>query len=65
VSQSFQVAPFDYGYEYDNKSSYIADDTITKYNSYKGGIYQQAVSGVSDVPDDSYNGTGYAVYGET
>jgi len=64
VSQSAQVAPFDYDYQFDNTSTEIYDTTITQYNSYLGGIYQQAVSGVTDVPSTVYSGNGFAVYGE-
>jgi hypothetical protein len=33
------------------------------YNTYKGGPYQQAISVVSDLPNTSYNGTGFSTYG--
>ncbi|KAI5481391.1 glycoside hydrolase family 16 protein [Pseudohyphozyma bogoriensis] len=67
ASQSFQVAPFDANYDYGNSS---ADVTIyaaskTELNSYKGGLYQQACSGVTTVPSDAYELTGgeFSTYG--
>ena len=65
VSQSFQTAPYNAQYEFDNSSSVtpIYDTSITKFNSYKGGPFQQAVSAVSTVPSNVYNNTDYATYG--
>ncbi|CAL1712544.1 unnamed protein product [Somion occarium] len=65
VSQSFQLAPYNYQYSFDNSSdaSTIYDPTITKFNSYKGGQFQQAVSAVTDINNADYNGQGYAPYG--
>lgn len=65
VSQSYQIAPFNYQYQFDNSSSVttIYNDTITKFNSYKGGPYQQAVSAVTYIDETLYNGTGYGAYG--
>lgn len=64
VSQSYQTAPFNYQYDFDNSttSSPIFDPTVTKWNSYKGGQYQQALSAVSYVDSDNYGGNNYAVY---
>ncbi|KAF8442849.1 glycoside hydrolase family 16 protein [Boletus edulis BED1] len=65
VSQSFQVAPYNYQYEFNNASSAttINDTSITSLNSYKGAIYQQAVSAVTFVDDQNYGGQHYATYG--
>ncbi len=65
VSQSYQIAPFNYQYQFDNSSSVttIYNDTITKFNSYKGATYQQAVSAVTYIDETLYNGTGYGAYG--
>lgn len=56
VSQSSQFAPFDYGYDWKNGSHYttIYDRTLTEMNSYKGGVYQEAVSGVSFLGNEAY-----------
>jgi len=62
VSQSFQCAPYNYHYQFDNSSTTIFDASQTSYNTYKGGVYQQAVSAVTYVSDDNYNGQGYAPY---
>lgn len=40
----------------------VYDAQITQMNSYKGGPYQQAVSGVSNLNNDWYNGNAYQVY---
>jgi len=56
VSQSFQVAPFDDYYQSDNTTgkAQIYDEDLTHYNSYLGGLYQQAVSGLTLLPDRIY-----------
>ena len=65
VSQSFQVAPYNAAYQYDNSSAAttVFDDTITVLNSYKGGQYQQAISALTDIDSNNYNNVGYATYG--
>lgn len=57
VSQSFQVAPFDDFYQFDNTSNKVElyDDELTQFNSYLGGHFQQAVSGLTLLPDRIYN----------
>jgi len=64
VSQSFQTAPYNYQYDFVNStpSATIYDNTITQFNNYKGGIYQQAVSAVSYIDSQNYNDNGYATY---
>jgi beta-glucanase (GH16 family) len=49
VSQSAQVAPYDDYYQFDNSTdaAIIYDDEVTRYNTYLGSVYQQAVSGLS------------------
>ncbi|KAI0051117.1 glycoside hydrolase family 16 protein [Auriscalpium vulgare] len=64
ASQSVQVAPFNYQYQFDNSSGStpITDATVTKFNTYKGGIYQQAISATSLLDSQNYGGNGYAPY---
>lgn len=65
VSQSFQTAPYNYQYEFDNSSdaTTIFDPSITVLNGYKGGQYQQALSALTDINSENYNNVGYATYG--
>ncbi|KAF5325958.1 hypothetical protein D9611_000763 [Ephemerocybe angulata] len=67
VSQSSQWAPFNHGYIWKNTTANykIYDDDITVLNPYTGGIYQQAVSGLSLTNQGCYEGEGgcFAVYG--
>ena len=52
VSQSFQIAPYDDYYQFDNTTAgtYEQYDTsITYFNTYLGGYYQQAVSSLTAV----------------
>ncbi|KAG6833436.1 hypothetical protein H0H87_006802 [Tephrocybe sp. NHM501043] len=65
VSQSFQCAPFNYQYEFNNATpaTTILDSSITKLNTYKGATFQQAVSAVSYVDSANYDGQGYSTYG--
>ncbi|CAO1629954.1 unnamed protein product [Parajaminaea phylloscopi] len=55
ASQSVQTAPFDVDYAWKNSSAYatLYQDT-SSFNSYTGGVYQEAVSGVSRIPEDAY-----------
>lgn len=68
VSQSAQWGPFNAAYTWNNNSANMVIDnsTITKYNLYKGGAFQQATSCISDTNQSCYSqsGTGcFAVYG--
>ena len=70
MSQSFQVAPFDNGYwPPDNSTSaiisYDTDNVVV--NSYRGGVYQQALSHLAYVTDDVFvlGGGDFGVYGKS
>lgn len=65
VSQSFQTAPYNYQYQFVNTSpsATIYDDTMTTWNTYTGGVYQQAVSAVTYIDSQNYDDNGYAPYG--
>jgi beta-glucanase (GH16 family) len=65
VSQSLQIAPYNYQYQFNNASpaTTINDTSITSINAYKGAVYQQAVSAVSFVDSQNYGGQNYATYG--
>lgn len=56
VSQSFQIAPYDDYYQFDNSSGTYEqyDTSITYFNTYLGGFYQQAVSSLTAVDNDIY-----------
>ena len=63
VSQSIQVAPFNANYVFNNASSSTPiQGTATQFNVYKGGQYQQAISGLSNIDSSGYNGTGFETY---
>lgn len=62
VSQSFQAAPFDTWYMPDYEYMEVYDNHITTMNSYKGGPYQQAISGLTNLNNDWYNGKEYQKY---
>ncbi|WVO17114.1 hypothetical protein L204_104804 [Cryptococcus depauperatus] len=57
VSQSFQIAPYDDYYQFDNSSNLYKhyDTDLTYFNTYLGGLYQQAVSSLTRVPRDIYH----------
>ncbi|RXK35873.1 hypothetical protein M231_06879 [Tremella mesenterica] len=60
VSQSFQTAPFDDYYQFNNLTPGTFthyDPETTVWNNYLGGVYQQAISSLTDIPRDSYWGT--------
>ena len=64
VSQSFQIAPYDMGYNWNDDASatMLYNSSISQFNSYKGGPYQQAVSAVTLIEDQFYGGNAYAPY---
>ncbi|KAJ7212286.1 glycoside hydrolase family 16 protein [Mycena pura] len=65
VSQSFQIAPFNYDWQFVNTTpaTTIVDAVKTKLNTYKGGKTQQAVSALTYIPSTVYSDEDYAVYG--
>lgn len=56
VSQTFQVAPYDDSWIFDNSSGKVEvyDRDVTALNSYYGGVYQQSCSSLSTISDDIY-----------
>ncbi|KAF9497733.1 glycoside hydrolase family 16 protein [Pleurotus eryngii] len=63
VSQTFQVAPFNYKSVFDNtEPASVIHGSDTHYNSYAGGEFQQAVSALTYIDDQFYNNTAYAPY---
>lgn len=54
VSQSYQIGPFDDYYQPNYQFSEIYNDTLTTLNSYTGGPYQQAISGVTALNNQWY-----------
>jgi hypothetical protein len=65
ASQSLQVAPYNAQYEFvdTTPATTIYDSSQTVLNSYKGGQFQQAISGLTYVNSENYNNTGYQSYG--
>jgi hypothetical protein len=64
VSQSFQIAPYNYQYQFDtNSPATVIQNSQTQLNTYTGGIYQQAVSAVTYISSENYNGQAFAKYG--
>ncbi|KAL2837281.1 beta-1,6 glucan synthetase [Aspergillus pseudoustus] len=62
VSQSLQMAPFDIWYMPDYDFAAVYDQDVTQINTYRGGPYQQAMSGVTNLNNDWYNGKEYQTY---
>ncbi|KAJ4369091.1 beta-glucan synthesis-associated protein [Neocucurbitaria cava] len=62
VSQSFQAAPFDIWYMPDYDYLEVYDTQITSMNAYKGGPFQQAISGLTNLNNDWYNGKQYQTF---
>jgi beta-glucanase (GH16 family) len=63
ASQSFQAAPFDIWYQPDYDYTEIYDTAVTEMNTYRGGPFQQALSGVTWLNNDWYDGKAYQTYG--
>ncbi|KAL8690369.1 MAG: hypothetical protein Q9218_004164 [Villophora microphyllina] len=62
VSQSCQIAPFDIFYQPNTDFIEVYDPTVTLLNSYQGGVYQQALSGLTNINNAWYDGKGYQKY---
>lgn len=62
ASQSFQVAPYDIYYQPDAAFQEIYDTSITSINSYQGGPFQQAISGLTNLNNKWYDGKGFQTY---
>lgn len=62
ASQSFQVAPFDVFWQPQGEWMEIYDHSITEANAYQGGVYQEAVSALSSLNNDWYDGKQYQTY---
>jgi beta-glucanase (GH16 family) len=59
VSQSFQLAPFDDSYHFQNTTTDAPrrDETITTFNTYTGGTLQQAASALTTIDNAVYYDT--------
>ncbi|KKK24335.1 putative beta-1,6 glucan synthetase (Kre6) [Aspergillus rambellii] len=62
VSQSLQMAPYDVWYMPDYDFTAVYNPHVTEINTYRGGPYQQAMSGLTTLNNKWYNGTEYQVY---
>ena len=62
ASQSLQVAPFDTFWRPDTAYQEVYDYSVTGMNSYQGGVYQEALSGVTNLNNDWYDGNAYQTY---
>ncbi|TFK40642.1 glycoside hydrolase family 16 protein [Crucibulum laeve] len=64
ASQSYQIAPYNLQYLIDDNTpaTTIYDSNVTKMNTYTGGVFQQAVSAVTDLDSSWYGGNAYAPY---
>ncbi|KAJ5253865.1 hypothetical protein N7524_011045 [Penicillium chrysogenum] len=62
ASQSLQTAPFDLWYLPDYDFAAVYDPRVTELNSYRGGVYQQAISSLTNLNHRWYNGTEYQTY---
>jgi len=61
ISQSAQFAPFTSNYDYDNRSESnwkVYNSAISWANKYKGSAVQQAISGLTRLPPDIFEGSG-------
>lgn len=63
ASQSFQAAPFDIWYQPDYNYMEVYDNKQTSMNGYRGGPYQEALSGITWLNNDWYDGKAYQSYG--
>ena len=59
------LQPFNYNYTYQTNRTQVFNTGTTELNSYKGGVFQQAVSALSQTNQQAYelNGGLFSVYG--
>ncbi|TDL19853.1 glycoside hydrolase family 16 protein [Rickenella mellea] len=64
ISQSFQLAPFDKHWAWDNSTpaTTIYDPSVTRFNSFKGTELQQSLSAVTLIDNANYNDNKYLKY---
>ncbi|KDQ52324.1 glycoside hydrolase family 16 protein [Jaapia argillacea MUCL 33604] len=61
VSQSTHLAPYTHDYLYNNATTdqfQIIDPSITTPNTYHGSVAEQAISALTVLPDDMFQGSG-------
>jgi len=63
ASQSLQIAPFDIWYQPDYNYIEVYDRQLTGLNPYRGGPYQEALSGLTWLNNNWYDGNAYQTYG--
>ncbi|KAK5132055.1 hypothetical protein LTR08_000392 [Meristemomyces frigidus] len=62
ASQSLQVAPFDLLWRPNTEWIEVYDRATSGMNAYQGGSYQQAISTVTNLNNDWYDGNAYQTY---
>jgi beta-glucanase (GH16 family) len=62
ATQSYQVAPFDIHYYPNYNFTAFPDNTLSGYNGYTGGPYQQAISATTNLNRDWFDGIQYQRY---
>ncbi|KAK3675069.1 beta-glucan synthesis-associated protein [Recurvomyces mirabilis] len=63
ASQSYQVAPFDLLWRPNTDWIEVYNHQTSSMNAYQGGVYQQALSTVTNLNNDWYDGKAYQTYG--
>lgn len=62
ASQSFQVAPFDTFWQSDAEWQEMYNYKVTEANAYQGGPFQEAISALTWLNNDWYDGKAYQTY---
>ena len=66
ASQSIQIAPFDYRWQWDNMTTngvQIYNSSATYLNEWKGAATQESCSAVTNIGSDIYDGKAYQSFG--
>ncbi|KAF2768172.1 beta-glucan synthesis-associated [Teratosphaeria nubilosa] len=63
ASQSYQIGPFDLLWRPNTEWIEVYDYSTSQMNAYQGGVYQQALSTVTNLNNDWYDGNAYQTYG--
>lgn len=57
ASQSLQTGPFSNKHKWDQSAASFGNDDITQFNSFRGNVYQESVSAVTQIPTKAFQKT--------
>ncbi|GAA94681.1 hypothetical protein E5Q_01334 [Mixia osmundae IAM 14324] len=62
ISQSAQIAPFDPNNDWSSEGVRVMNASATVVNSYHGGVYQESISAISEIDQNTYSGQAFGTF---